>query len=134
MKFIKLYKNFEKFNIKGYTKNTLNYYFNNLRGNTAVTENNMIKKYLQYIKENSDVNIEDFKIGDIVTCIDNEDIWSSLLTFNKSYQVENIKNCVNVQLKLVGLDYYWYSSRFIHSTPEEIKDFEIKNTAEKYNL
>lgn len=35
MKFIKLY---EDFNIEGYTKNALNYFLNNLRGNIAVTE------------------------------------------------------------------------------------------------
>ena len=38
MKFIKLYEDFEKFNIEGYTKNELNYFFDNLRGNIAVTE------------------------------------------------------------------------------------------------
>ena len=90
-----------------------------------------MKRYLQYIKEN---NTKNFRVGDIVVCI-SEDKLDKLLVLGNSYKVEEIRMAFSDwQIKLFGVDFYWYTDGFRFATPEEVKKFEIETTANKFNL
>ena len=89
---------------------------------------------MKYIKTFE--NMENFKIGDYVICINNysgiSDIdYGKYLKINSIYKIENIEDFDDcepiVQLKLVNVSHYWEPNRFRLATPEEI-------TAKKYNL
>ena len=88
---------------------------------------------MKYIKTFE--NIKDFKIGDYVVCIDDSSEYNSNLKNNNIFEIEDIqKDYRTRQFKLIGVNTYWSENRFRLATPEEIEDYEIKNTAKKYNL
>lgn len=98
-------------------------------------ENNLIKRYSSYIKENNNHSKDDpyneedwddldvFNVGDIVICINNDNNggnpWASeTLKLNNEYEVEKL---VSNLLKLKGENkYLWGKDRFIRKINENI--------------
>ena len=87
----------------------------------------MIKKYLQYTKEHYNYIEENFEIGDIITCIVDDDSDDDLKIGN-SYRIEDLRDVRDGQIKLVEIDHYWYSDRFRLATPEEIENYMLKKS------
>jgi len=77
-------------------------------------------------------------IGDIVKCIDPLNM--DLLTMNKIYTIfEIVIDNNNTYYKLeeimeIDSDHNYRGNRFVTPTPEEIKQYKLEKTADKYNL
>ena len=79
-------------------------------------------------------NTENRQVGDIVKCISSRD---SSLIFHNCYTISKISNdkeYYNVAEDIPKQTNWWHKNRFITPKKDEIIEYQMKNTKDKYNL